>query len=101
MGCVPHCSQLHNILIKALPDTSTPAGKTQDAMVRYWLSFVRTGDPNKEAAEGAPVWPQYSNMSGRSLAFAPDGAGGIAEERHYRQPQCDYWDGLTGYPDRR
>ena len=29
-------------------------------LIAYWLSFVRTGDPNTHKLDRSPVWPTYS-----------------------------------------
>ena len=41
-----------------------------DQMLRYWVSFAKTGDPTHE---GDPAWPRYSPVSDRLMEFTEVG----------------------------
>ena len=41
-------------------------GELSEAMMRYWLSFARDGDPNET---GLPSWPRYEPGSDRCLVL--------------------------------
>ena len=43
--------------------------KISEAMMKYWIQFCKTGNPN---AEGLPDWPEFSSRSNRYLAFDDD-----------------------------
>jgi para-nitrobenzyl esterase len=50
-------------------------GELSSAMMRYWVSFARDGDPNGGAAgatsygEGLPEWPHYEAGTDRCLVL--------------------------------
>lgn len=63
----------------------------QTAMLRYWVNFADTGNPNGEGLAG---WPQYEATSDCYLEIkaSPDGTGcGL------RTAQCDLWDAAAGF----
>lgn len=38
----------------------TPVEKAFAAeLIAYWLSFVRSGDPNTHKLDRSPIWPEY------------------------------------------
>ena len=40
-----------------------------EEMIAYWLSFVRSGDPNTFKLERSPVWPAYSARDMRRIVL--------------------------------
>ena len=48
---------------------------TEDAfaaeLIAYWVSFVRSGDPNKHRLSRSPEWPMYKNTSRIVLQQGP------------------------------
>ncbi|KAI0704096.1 alpha/beta-hydrolase [Earliella scabrosa] len=40
-----------------------------EEMIAYWLSFVRSGDPNTFKVERSPVWPAYSPRDMRRIVL--------------------------------
>jgi para-nitrobenzyl esterase len=76
---------LFDLSALGFPELSTAQGKLSDAMVGYWTSFARTGNPN---SQGAPLWPPY----GASDQFqslnepAPVAASGFAADH-----KCAVW----------
>lgn len=69
-----HASELQYLF--TLPkSTLAPDQKAlSDAMVKYWTSFAKSGDPN---AAGLPTWPAYAAATNEILTLAP-GTTGIA-----------------------
>jgi para-nitrobenzyl esterase len=55
-----------------------------EAMQRYWINFVRTGDPN---GEGLPTWPTFGNPAREYLQF---GDAPVVKEG-LRRAQCDLY----------
>ena len=55
-----------------VPETATEAGLSS-AMVDYWVSFARTGQP---AAEGADAWAAYGS-AGAYMTFAGTPRAGV------------------------
>jgi carboxylesterase type B len=39
------------------------------AMLTYWATFAKTGDPNPSAGTKPPVWPLYKATSARMLSL--------------------------------
>eukprot|EP01050_Picozoa_sp_SAG11_P015048 SAG11_NODE_1915_length_4071_cov_6.184197_1_plen_570_part_00 len=97
--CCPHCSELGNFLFQTPPDTTTAQGKLQFDFASYIISYYRSGDPNKDKAPDAVVWPKYTKASRHSVSFALPDAGGVAVEENYRDEQCSYWETLPSGPD--
>ncbi|WP_246003022.1 carboxylesterase/lipase family protein [Nocardia tenerifensis] len=66
---------------------STPAQKDlSDRMIRYWSTFVRTGDPN---SRGLPEWPRHTGD--QALVLHPDK---ISTTDAARDHHCDLWSGV-------
>ena len=61
--------------------------KLQDAMVLYWSSMARTGDPN---GSGRPTWPRYDADVDSYLELAIPPRPGNALHKN----QCDFWDSV-------
>lgn len=50
--------------------TMTPSENAFAAeLIAYWLSFVRTGDPNTFKLERAPTWPTYSTAQSQRMVL--------------------------------
>ena len=49
-----------------------------EAMIRYWVQFAKTGDPN---VDGLPDWPEYQNDTAHYLEFGDE----IKADSAYRQ----------------
>ncbi len=60
-----------------------------DAMMAYWTSFAKSGDPN---AGTLPTWPAYTLSEDPYLQLDIPITGG----RELRKPYCDFWDRLQG-----
>ena len=56
--------------------TFTPLTPSQQAfaseLIAYWLSFVRTGNPNTYKLDRSPAWPAYS-ISGAARMVLTEG----------------------------
>ncbi len=50
-----------------------------EAMIRYWVQFAKTGDPN---VDGLPKWPDYKNDTARYLEFGGEIKAGSAYRQH-------------------
>lgn len=63
----------------------TDAGrKFSDAMMGYWVSFAKNGNPN---AEGLPAWPAYKPESEQVMLFDKDMKAGPLPNK----PQLDFF----------
>jgi carboxylesterase type B len=60
------------------------------AMLNYWTSFARYGDPNK--AGGAPTWPVYRSATDISMDLGYP----IKQVTGLNAKNCDFWD-TVGY----
>ena len=50
--------------------TQTPAEQAlAEETIAYWLSFVRSGDPNTYKLSKSPNWPQYTTSSPNRILF--------------------------------
>ncbi|KAI0826129.1 alpha/beta-hydrolase [Irpex lacteus] len=53
--------------------TFSPMTPSEDAfaseLIAYWLSFVRSGDPNEFKLARAPTWPTYSPSTARRIVL--------------------------------
>jgi len=56
-----------------------------DAMIRYWVQFAKTGDPN---VEGLPQWPAYTTKSDQYLELGDEIKIGTA----LRKEACEILD---------
>ncbi|KAK4128416.1 alpha/beta-hydrolase [Parathielavia appendiculata] len=62
-------------------------------LMGYWLSFVRTLDPNRHRMPGSPVWEAWDHRSTKRLVIETVGArmdGGDDGEKE----RCRFWLGL-------
>ncbi|KAL2134032.1 hypothetical protein VTI74DRAFT_1196 [Chaetomium olivicolor] len=89
------------------PDSLGPGGsrasyKTYNAgvvplMMGYWISFVRSLDPNRFRMEGAPVWEVWDGREGgegmRRLVIETEGARMETMPKEERE-RCTFWLGL-------
>ena len=85
----PHAIELRYVFNTLNPGTAEKedlelAGK----MMKYWIQFSKTGDPN---VEGLPAWPEYD---GKKPSFLELGAE-IREEAGLRDDNCDALDRFT------
>lgn len=57
-------------------DFAPAEDKFSKELIAYWLSFVRTGNPNTHRQPGSPNWPTYTpqNRARIVLTQAPEGA---------------------------
>jgi para-nitrobenzyl esterase len=72
------------------PPLAAPQQELAQQMVRYWSSFVHTGQP---AALGLPAWKKYA-QSRQALRLRPGAVGMFDAAKAH---QCDFWARL--YPD--
>jgi para-nitrobenzyl esterase len=77
----PHIS--HNSKING-PDLEPASQRLSEAMVAYWSSFARTGQP---AAAGLPAWPRY-RAAGDVMRFEP---GEIHPFDAWALHHCGFW----------
>ncbi|KAJ3482852.1 hypothetical protein NLI96_g6703 [Meripilus lineatus] len=52
-------------------------------MISYWMSFVRSGDPNTHKSHRSPHWPEYSTGSQGSKVRMVLQEGGVGESGSY------------------
>ncbi len=84
-----HASELQYLfkLHAAFPSALTPAQRElSDAMIDYWTTFAKGGNPNSPSA---PAWPQYQLQSDEFQSLAPKSPAaetGFAADHH-----CGFW----------
>jgi carboxylesterase type B len=59
--------------------TFNPMTPTEDAfaaeLIAYWISFVRSGDPNRYRLSRSPEWPMYRSSNTTSRIVLQQGPG--------------------------
>ncbi len=60
-------------------------------MLKYWVNFAGTGNPNGEDLEN---WPQYSSSTDSFMEIKPTPDG---SKTGLRTAQSDLWDDVTGF----
>jgi carboxylesterase type B len=57
------------------PFTTASQKSFAKELIAYWLSFVRSGDPNTYALPGSPKWPTWDNAKylGRRMVLKQGG----------------------------
>ncbi|WP_416366200.1 carboxylesterase family protein [Sphingomonas aerolata] len=73
-GTVSHASEISYVF--------NPPQPGQPPLQRYWVNFVRTGNPN---SGGLPLWARYSADTRAYMAFEQTGP---AARRDLRGPIC-------------
>ena len=63
----------------------------QNAMLKYWVNFAKTGNPNGDNLE---KWPQYNSSTDCYLEIKSNPKG---NQTGLRTAQSDLWDDVTGY----
>ncbi len=63
----------------------------QNAMLRYWVNFAESGNPNNDQLEN---WPQYESSTDCYLEISASPNGSQAG---IRTAKCDLWDEITGF----
>jgi para-nitrobenzyl esterase len=63
----------------------------QDAMLKYWVNFANTGNPNGDGLEN---WPEYRSSVDNFLEISANQNG---TQSGLRAAQCDLWDDVTGF----
>jgi len=66
-----------------------------DVVMGYYLSFVKTLDPNTEKSAAAPTWEGFGGAAGRRLEFQTDGTA-MADVPEALLGNCQFWEGLRG-----
>jgi len=85
----PHAIDLRYVFNTLNPSAASP-GEQQFArsVMRYWVQFARTGNPN---IDGLPAWPPYSTQTGAYLELGSQIQAGV----HLRSRACDTLDRAT------
>ncbi|EIW53482.1 alpha/beta-hydrolase [Trametes versicolor FP-101664 SS1] len=58
-------------------------------LIAYWLSFVRSGDPNAHKLARAPVWPAYSVESKRRISLQEGASTDVSGSTVEEEPQLE------------
>ena len=84
-----HSSEIQYVFggIAANGSSSAAQQKLSDAMMRYWIGFITSGNPG-----GSPQWTRYSARDDQILSLAP---GAIGYESDFAKTHhCDLWDSM-------
>lgn len=75
-----------NVVSRLLKDKAAPSDlKTAEMTSRYWVNFVKTGDPN---GEGLPKWKPYDTSTRDVLNFTNEGVKYGADPIKVRLDLC-------------
>lgn len=85
LAAAPHSSDQHFVFNRIASTMWGPRASAADkAMAEtlhaYWISFIKTGNPN---GTGRPEWPRYEKSSDKLLEFATTGPA--IREGHWRE----------------
>ena len=73
--------------------TFSPMTPTEDAfaaeLIAYWLSFVRSGDPNQYRLSRSPEWPMYKTTSRIVLQQGPGSTTTVSGIFVEEEPEAD------------
>ena len=73
--------------------TFTPMTPTEDAfaaeLIAYWVSFVRSGDPNQYKLSRSPEWPMYKSTSRIVLQQGPGTTTTVSGSHIEAEPETD------------
>lgn len=58
-------------------------------LIAYWLSFVRSGDPNAHKLARAPVWPAYSAESKQRISLQEGTSTDVSGSTIEEEPQLE------------
>ncbi|KAI0672409.1 alpha/beta-hydrolase [Trametes maxima] len=58
-------------------------------LIAYWLSFVRTGDPNTHKLARSPVWPGYSAQSRGRIALQEGSGIQVSGSTAEKEPEVE------------
>ncbi len=65
-------------------------------MMDYWLSFVRSLDPNTYKKAGAPTWETVGSAESQSrLVFEGAGKAGMENVPEDQKGRCAFWERLA------
>ncbi|KAJ7766182.1 carboxylesterase estA [Mycena metata] len=93
---VPHTSELPAIFGPAsIPGQSTSTFATTNApivpvVMNYWISFIRSLDPNPHRFAGTPEWVQFDGTSQRRLKFVLNDTH-VEEIPADEDTRCAFW----------
>ncbi|TFK53144.1 alpha/beta-hydrolase [Heliocybe sulcata] len=68
------------------PQTPVELAFTSE-LFAYWLSFVRSGDPNTYKLARSPEWPQYSFASRERIVLQQDPQNTTTNSGNYAEPE--------------
>lgn len=61
-----------------------------EELIAYWLSFVRTGDPNTHKLARSPAWPEYTSSRKVRIVLqqgSPDKSGSVTQVEPQRESE--------------
>ncbi|TCD71951.1 hypothetical protein EIP91_000083 [Steccherinum ochraceum] len=68
-----------------------------EELIAYWLSFVRSGDPNTHKLARSPTWPAYTSSNKARIVLqegTPDTSGSVEEVEPERESErCAFVEG--------
>jgi para-nitrobenzyl esterase len=69
--------------------------KLSDALVKYWTTFARTGNPNLDSGKKLPTWPRYSAEADNILIL--NSPVSKTADDYGKANDCSLWDAVLTF----
>jgi para-nitrobenzyl esterase len=79
----------------AMPKLSSAQKKLATAIVTYWTTFAKTGDPNPASGVKPPAWPRFAASNGNMMSLVAATPKLLKASAFDTDHQCSsFWNGL-------
>lgn len=74
------------------PGLTAAQDQLADAMVTYWTTFAKTGNPNPAAGVKPPLWPLFTGAKGKLMSLESPVPKVLATSKFNSDHNCKFWD---------